>query len=325
MQMHQAPGAERWSTDSVPAKHRFDYYFDAVSKAVTPFVVHNVAPHDFLAEIVATDVNGISVMRHSGSGHRASRGTREIALSGEHSFHLLLDHASPWMLSHRGEARLRPRDLVLYDSRHAMHLECAPSYDMVHLKFTEQFMRQWVPHPGALVGRRISFDSGWGAALSSFAAQLSPTFVLQSPLPLSMIADHLGSLLALTAHDMGLAIEAPARQSQALCDRICERIAARCTDPSLSASAVAQSLGISVRTLHRGLLSCHRTFGAAVMAARVDIALRMLKAPNFARITSAEIGRRAGFSDASHFVRVFRRHTGLTPRRVRGNGSSSSA
>jgi AraC-like DNA-binding protein len=37
----------------------------------------------------------------------------------------------------------------------------------------------------------------------------------------------------------------------------------------------------------------------------------------FDRLTTAEIGRRAGFSDASHFVKVLRSRTGQTPLRIR--------
>jgi AraC-like DNA-binding protein len=59
------------------------------------------------------------------------------------------------------------------------------------------------------------------------------------------------------------------------------------------------------------------TFGEALIAARVQAALRMLRSPLFRRTTIAEIGRRAGFSDASHFTRVLRRHVGMTPLRVR--------
>ena len=35
------------------------------------------------------------------------------------------------------------------------------------------------------------------------------------------------------------------------------------------------------------------------------------------RVTTAEIGRRAGFSDPSHFVKVLRSRTGQTPLQMR--------
>jgi AraC-like DNA-binding protein len=43
----------------------------------------------------------------------------------------------------------------------------------------------------------------------------------------------------------------------------------------------------------------------------------MLRSPLFDRMTTAEVGRRAGFSDASHFVKVLGRRTGQTPMRMR--------
>ena len=49
----------------------------------------------------------------------------------------------------------------------------------------------------------------------------------------------------------------------------------------------------------------------------------MLQSPLFDRVTTAEIGRRARFSDASHFVKAVRSRTGHTPlqmRRARHHG-----
>jgi AraC-like DNA-binding protein len=43
----------------------------------------------------------------------------------------------------------------------------------------------------------------------------------------------------------------------------------------------------------------------------------MLASPLFKRVTTAEIGRRAGFLSASHFARVIRNRTGLTPLQLR--------
>jgi AraC-like DNA-binding protein len=53
-----------------------------------------------------------------------------------------------------------------------------------------------------------------------------------------------------------------------------------------------------------------------LILARVDVASRMLQSP-LDRVTTAEIGRRAGFSDASHFTKVVRMRTGQTPLQIR--------
>lgn len=57
-----------------------------------------------------------------------------------------------------------------------------------------------------------------------------------------------------------------------------------------------------------------------LIQARVDLAVRMLQSPPFDRVTTAEIGRRAGFSDGSHFTKVLRRLTGQTPMQMRRAG-----
>ncbi|MEO8366495.1 MAG: helix-turn-helix domain-containing protein, partial [Pseudoxanthomonas sp.] len=92
----------------------------------------------------------------------------------------------------------------------------------------------------------------------------------------------------------------------------------RCTEPALCAQEVAAALNISTRTLHRCLARCQQTFAGRLIEARVALATRMLESPLFRRLTTAEIGRRAGFTDASHFARSYRRASGFTPAQVQG-------
>ena len=93
-------------------------------------------------------------------------------------------------------------------------------------------------------------------------------------------------------------------------------------EPQLTAADVAASMNISVRTLHRIFAAADETFGAKLIEARARIAERMLTSPLFNRVTTAEIGRRAGFLSASHFARVIRNRTGQTPLQLRRVGHS---
>ncbi|HMF93399.1 MAG TPA: helix-turn-helix domain-containing protein [Vicinamibacterales bacterium] len=136
-------------------------------------------------------------------------------------------------------------------------------------------------------------------------------------MPWSVLSDQVGSLLALTAS--GLRSETPAYGPavRSLHERIQECIAQRCTEPQLTAADLAASLSISVRTLHRVLAAAHATFSDQLIEARARVALRMLTSSLFNRVTTAEIGRRAGFLSASHFARVMRHRTGQTPLQLR--------
>jgi AraC-like DNA-binding protein len=100
-------------------------------------------------------------------------------------------------------------------------------------------------------------------------------------------------------------------------DRLHDHITQRCPDTSLHAADVANSLSMSTRSLHRALAACGESFGSMLTQARVDLAVRMLQSALFDRVTTAEIGRRAGFTDASHFVTVLRKRPGQTPLQMR--------
>jgi AraC-like DNA-binding protein len=88
-------------------------------------------------------------------------------------------------------------------------------------------------------------------------------------------------------------------------------------EPQLTAAEVASSVNISLRTLHRVLATANGTFGARLIDARARVAIRMLTSPLFNRVTTGEIGRRAGFLSASHFARVICNRTGRTPLQLR--------
>ena len=88
-------------------------------------------------------------------------------------------------------------------------------------------------------------------------------------------------------------------------------------DVRLLVGDVAAVLNLSPRTLHRVLASYGETFGRKLIDARFDVAMRMLESRLFDQVTTAEIGRRAGFPNASHFTRVCRARRGCTPGQLR--------
>ena len=141
--------------------------------------------------------------------------------------------------------------------------------------------------------------------------------MVQAPLPQAVLIDQLGALLALAASELSGRRDVSTPVERSVRDQIYDHIKQRCPDISLQAADVASSLNMSKRTLHRALAASGETFGAMLIQARVDLAVRMLQSPLFDRVTTAEIGRRAGFSDASHFVKALRRRTGQTPLHMR--------
>lgn len=307
----------RWSTGEVEASKRLDYFAAALSESVAPMGVDAADAKTFRGDLSFAEFGEIRVLKAFGSAHGAFRGKAELARHTEHTFNLLIGLQAPWTAEHRGQVRLMPRDVLLFDSDRPLKTDVRDDFKAINVSMPERWIRRWLPDPGLLTGQRIPGDSLWGLALSSYLGELSPELVAAPPLPLSVIADQVGSLLALTASALRDPVPRPARAARALHKQIEECIAQRCTEHGLTAADVSAAVGISVRTLHRTLAALNDSFGGRLIEARTRIALRMLTSPLFKRVTSEEIGRRAGFLSHSHFARVMRRRTGKTPRQLR--------
>ena len=316
---------QRWCTTDVPQASRVDYFAAALGEAIIfPLGVDRVDPQTFQAEVSFANLDAIGVCKVIGSPHRSFRGPSELARTREHKVNLIMTLNCPWNAEHRGRLHMLPGDVLIHDSQYPVDFDMSSLFTCISVAVTESWFRRWLPNPSVLVARRIAGQSAWGNALSSYLAELSPELVAAPPLPLSVLADQVGSLLALTASGLrGAAPQAYTPAVRSLHERILDLISQRCTEPQLTAIEVATSLDISLRTLHRTLASANETFGAKLIDARCRIAERMLASPLFNRVTTAEIGHRAGFSSASHFARVMRKRTGRTPLQLRHSGASA--
>ena len=317
--MQDAPSGQirRWSTQEVPQSQRLDYFAAALGDAVVPFAIDRADPARFQVKASFAHLGAVGIWHNSVAPHRSVRGRQEVARTGEHKFHLLLPVTGCWQVEHRNRLQLQPGDILVHDTRYPCNLESQDSSTLIDVAITDTWLRRWLPNPSVLAARHITGPSAWRHALACFLGELTPELAAAPPLPLSVLSDQVGSLLALAAG----AECCPGRESRpalrAMHQRILDRIVERCTEPQLTAADVASSLSISVRTLHRALAAVGQTFGGRLIEARVRMAERMLVSPLFNRVTAAEIGRRAGFVSVGHFARVVRRRTGRTPAQLR--------
>ncbi|HEU4887752.1 MAG TPA: helix-turn-helix domain-containing protein [Thermoanaerobaculia bacterium] len=307
----------RLSTRDVAPADRLSYASWILGSALAPAAVSAETPSQYELDVTALELPSIAIVAQSGSPQRSIRARSEIRRTSQRYFFLALVLSGSWQVAHVTRARLGPGDITFYDSRYPLDCDLLLHWSGLNLQLSEQFVRKWVPNPAVLGWRNICRDSQWGRVLASYVAQLSPEFVVQAPVPQGVLIDQLGALLALTASELSgrRAESAPAERS--VRDHVYDHIRQRCADSALQTADVASSLHMSKRSLHRALAACGETFGAMLIQARVDLAVRMLQSPLFDRVTTAEIGRRAGFSDASHFVKVLRSRTGQTPLQMR--------
>ena len=100
---------------------------------------------------------------------------------------------------------------------------------------------------------------------------------------------------------------------------IFDHIASHFSDPELSVAKVAQSLQISTRYLQWLLKTSGTSFTAYVTELRLQHAVMLLTAQDSSDVRICDVALRAGFSDISHFNRLFRSRFGDTPKGVRAH------
>jgi AraC-like DNA-binding protein len=307
----------RWSTDDVAPEHRLEYYADALSKAIVPAYISQHPGGEFDAHMDVATLGSLSFIRQHGSEHRCFTDASSIRRSKGDSFHLILNRATSWKVEHLGRTRCDPGDAVLVNARDVVDFDSPSGYDYLHIKLSEGWLRQWIPAPSLLAGVRLPANAGWARALTAFAAGLTPEFLRTSPLPLNLMVDQLGSLLALAAQDR---MSAPPSRAQGAHDRVArikEVMWQMCSSPSLTAVDVAAAVGMPLRSFHRCFTASGITFGRTLTDMRCTQALRMLRSALHKRLTIGEIAVRSGFCDASHLSVTVRVRTGQTPTQVR--------
>ena len=90
-------------------------------------------------------------------------------------------------------------------------------------------------------------------------------------------------------------------------------------DQPITLSEVAREVGVHPAHLARTFRRFyHRSLGAYLRGLRIDRASRGLTERT---VSISEVALRAGFYDQSHFTRVFKRHTGMTPAQFRASFS----
>ncbi|MBB3178135.1 helix-turn-helix transcriptional regulator [Variovorax sp. Sphag1AA] len=314
------PTIARWSTDDIPPSQRFDYFANALTTAIVPMRVESGDPKLFTSSMTIADLGPVSVLRQTGTPHRSYRRRGDLACSGDHTFHLIVNLASPWTIRHREEIFLERGDGVLTDSNVTHDLHLARPYEVVHLKLSANWVHRWIRSPEQIVGKRLPLNSTWGRPLMAYAAQLSPQAVLGAPVAPSVIVDQVGALLALVASELSGSTRRWTGRTTQMRNRIEDCMAQRCMEPCLDASAVAKSLSVEVNVIHETLRMHGQTFGELLVSMRTNISVRMLTSPAFRLLSVSEIGRRAGFADMNTFSRTLRTRCGLTATQLRRRG-----
>jgi AraC-like DNA-binding protein len=308
-----------------PVTGRLDYWRHVVGDTVVPMDIRFDHGPRFRGRIMTAEVGPVRVTEvHEGAGV-ATRTPRHIRRSAPEMYQVLVQGRGYCTAEQDGRsARLGPGDLgicdpsrpfrCLHSARHAVCLT---------------FPRALLPLPqeqvARLTGTRIPGDGGTGELVSSFLRRL-PRHLDGGEGHARLASAAIDLVTVVLANRLGDADAAPpdARQA-ALLRRIEAFIDRRLGDPALTPPAIAAAHHISLRYLHRLFERAETTVAAHIRARRLDRCRRDLLDSANAALSVHAIGARWGFTDPSHFNRVFRAAYGVPPGEFRSAYASSSA
>jgi AraC-like DNA-binding protein len=246
----------------------------------------------------------------------------DLVKDSEDAFVLLISQSRTLHVAHRGRAfQLGRGDAVLLHLCSTARVGSRENFGYVSLLIPRAELGARVACPHEMVMQCLPRRTEVLRLLRGYLCALERTRFCGSRDSRETIRRHIIDLAALTITPHGtvgessLSAVVAARLSAAL-----EHIAACFQQPQLDVATVARSLGVSSRYLQRLLEMSGTTFTARVNELRLQQALTLLTDACGGERRITDVALDCGFSDISHFNRLFRSRFGDTPSIVRAGG-----
>ncbi|MGY3603250.1 MULTISPECIES: helix-turn-helix domain-containing protein [unclassified Bradyrhizobium] len=313
----------RFSTRELPERMRIPIWREKFGRTIVRADIEPSSEVPFQAEAALHALQGLRMLSLKGSAMRFKRSQTNI-VDGDDSIGLIVGLPGRSQLSQRGqEFELRGGDAMAI-----LHSEPVAVTYLEGLQFGLALPRD------ALASRVTGVDDLTMRPIHrrTEALRLLMTYVklalkegaLAAPKLRDTIVSHIHDLaaLAMSEHaplgESNASAVMAARHSAAL-----DHIAAHFQDPELSLEVVADRQGISPRYLQRLMATSGTSFTGRVNELRLQRAFMLLSEAHDNARRISDIALEVGFSDISHFNRLFRARFGDSPRRVRSAGGSN--
>lgn len=313
-----------WSTEGFSADRALSDWSELLSVNIAEMHVGSGAAQSYHASWRRIGLGPIDLNFLQAAPQRVEH-TRAMA-ARQHSadYDLLYMRRGPADLRHCGVTMRVPEGcFVLLDNSEPYDLVFGEESSCLTAHFDDRWLRKWTPDPRVLTARPIDGTRDWASPLAAILRAIEETGLHGAVLPRSIIADQVGSLLALMA---GQGAEPSKSRHQAdLLARFKRRLRECFDDSTLDPAWLAQDIGVSKRHLHGVFAQAGTTFGAVLMEIRLARAADLLRDPRFASYRVGDVAWACGFADPSHFARRFREKHGKSPVDYRASGSSASS
>lgn len=320
--MSGAISVRTWSTDVLSETDQFPFWRDIVWEAFCPVSLTSRREGPFASSVSSRQIGPIGVSQIRSQPQSVARTSSQVERHPGDVFFLNLPLTPGTGATQQGRtARLGIGDFAVVDSTRPFGLEFEQAFDQVSLTLPHDLLALLLAAPEAVTAVRVPGDRGVGAIAAGAVRALAVAGGPFDRHAARALGDQLGSLVALALGGVRAPIRSASRalMLQAALDEV-ERLLG---EVDLAPASVAQSIGVSTRYLHRLFSDRGTSFCRWVLARRLERCHRDLSDLARSHWTIAQIACEWGFRDPAYFARVFKHHSGITPRQLRPQPSAA--
>ncbi|NML42468.1 helix-turn-helix domain-containing protein [Ramlibacter sp. G-1-2-2] len=306
------------STDVVAPRDRAPQWAEWISRHFCGLQSDLYGDVDFDGQIVSSQAGDVILTRLEANRHRVLR-TASMVRTSDVAY---LKIVAPWrgsaVVQQQGrQACAQDGAWVIYDTTGTYEIGNPERSDHLIVMVPKEGILERGQRFDGVMARRLGANG-----ISRVALETMRNTYLELPNMSGAAAAGAGelikqlvrlSLMELSGQDTALT------QREALRDRIRGYVQQHLRDPQLSADAIARALHCSRRHLYNAFSGEGESIAAYIQRLRLQACIRDLQqaGPHARPIT--DIALSWGFGNPSHFSRVFRDHTGMSPSEFRSS------
>lgn len=299
--------AVHWKTDDFPAADKFDAWQDMLCRSHLPWSVdHPTLGKNFNAHIQMHSFNGYRLIKCVCDPLIGYRGMQEFADTDDAYLSVLyLKQGRENLRIDYQDIELKAGQLILWDSTRKMHFNVPQRLEKITLMLPERSLTSVFAHAHDYAGIPLSGNTGLGAVFTNHLLQLEQQMpTIGADTGTALMQPTMEMLSALLSSQASLS---PATLKFVMLRRIKQFIVHNLGNEQLSPAMIADAHQISLRYLHLLFEEVGTSVSNWVRLRRLERCKDDILSANINKLSIAEIAYRWGFSDPSHFSKVFKR------------------
>jgi AraC-like DNA-binding protein len=320
-------GVQSYSTRGVAPHRRIDFWNEQVSGAITALQVQPARGGEFEARLNTTEFAGIKFVQVACSPIRVMHTPERARRAVEPVYLIQLQRDGRCI--HRGlntELQLEPGDFCLCDSTLPYEQILGSYHDVLIMRLPQAALRRRLPTPEIFLNRPMSGNAGTSSLVSRFInlfwEQCGRGIETVSG---EKIVDSMCDLLAAAFLDSERSLLAGSTVQAMWRLRICRYIDQNLADPELAPAGIAAHFRVSPRYIHKLFENQDEPVSRYIMRRRLEATHRSLTDVGQCTKTVSAIAYEWGFSNTTHFARVFRERYGTAPSALRRRPPADAA